>query len=198
MAFPAALLGLVANRWVLGGLAIAAAVYGANAWHQGKIRAAVEARDQAWERALEAERAKRRDAVSAWVLELAERDARWRELYNKAAAERRVVFQTILKEVPFYVTPLADSRCVIPRGFVFLHDAAAAGGAPAVPGGSGGLVDSDSGVALSAVGATVAENYGSCHDAFAEVAEWRRWYPEARAWWEGLRAKLSEPMEAPQ
>jgi hypothetical protein len=35
--------------------------------------------------------------------------------------------QTIIKEVPVYVTNDDDAHCIVPAGFVRLHDAAAAG-----------------------------------------------------------------------
>jgi len=37
----------------------------------------------------------------------------------------RVKGDTIIKEVPIYVTQIDDSRCIIPNGFVRLHTAAA-------------------------------------------------------------------------
>lgn len=43
--------------------------------------------------------------------------------------------ETIIKEVPIYVTPEADATCVLYRGFVRLHDAAAAGRIPEPAGG---------------------------------------------------------------
>ncbi|CAJ0743849.1 Signal peptide protein [Ralstonia mannitolilytica] len=73
----------------------------------------------------------------------------------------RVKGDTVIKEVPRYVTVQADAACVVPRGFVRLHDAAAAG---AVPDPDTGDADAAaSGVALSAVAATVAANYTDSH-----------------------------------
>ena len=69
----------------------------------------------------------------------------------------RLKGDTIIKEVPRYVPIEADAGCVVPRGFVRLHDAAAAG---AVPDSNPGDADAAaSGVALSAVAGTVAGNY---------------------------------------
>lgn len=73
----------------------------------------------------------------------------------------RLKGETIVKEVPRYVPIQADAACVVPRGFVRLHDAAAAGAVPDPDTG-----DSDaapSGVALSAVAGTVAGNYTDSH-----------------------------------
>ncbi|MFV8593083.1 hypothetical protein [Ralstonia pseudosolanacearum] len=73
----------------------------------------------------------------------------------------RLKGDTIIKEVPRYVSVQADAACVIPRGFVRLHDAAAAG---AVPDPDSGDADAAaSGIALSAVASTVAGNYTDSH-----------------------------------
>ena len=73
----------------------------------------------------------------------------------------RVKGDIIIKEVPRYVPAQADAACVVPRGFVRLHDAAAAG---AVPNPDTGDPDAaPAGVALSTVASTVAANYTDCH-----------------------------------
>ncbi|HWV03541.1 hypothetical protein [Ralstonia sp.] len=73
----------------------------------------------------------------------------------------RVKGDTIIKEVPRYVPAQADAACVVPRGFVRLHDAAAAG---AVPDSDTGDADAaPAGVALSTLASTVAANYTDCH-----------------------------------
>jgi hypothetical protein len=196
------LLSLVFNRYTFAAAAAAALAWAGWSWHTSEIdkavEAAVAARDLHWTGEIEAERARHRGLVADWVLEMVAREdaARVRLAKEKAAREAR--FRQLLKEVATYVTPVADSRCVVPRGFVLFHDAAAAGdagppGAAAVPEPGGGSLDADSGVALSAVGSRVAENYAACHEAIAEVTAWRRWYLEARDSWERLRAQLSHP-----
>ncbi|MFK3649283.1 hypothetical protein ACI2IY_12745 [Lysobacter enzymogenes] len=68
---------------------------------------------------------------------------------------------TITKEIPVYVTAKADAACVVPAGFVRIHDAAAANAAPDAAAG-----DPDApaaGVTLSAVADTVTGNYTTCH-----------------------------------
>lgn len=79
----------------------------------------------------------------------------------------REVGRTIEREVPVYVTQQADAACPIPRGFVQLHDAAAAGVPPAV--GAGDPDARAEGIALSTVTATVAGNYGACHENAAQL-----------------------------
>lgn len=69
--------------------------------------------------------------------------------------------QTIIKQVPVYVSAEADRACTVPAGFVRLHDAAAAS-LPA-PDPAGAADARPAGVALSTVAATVAGNYTACN-----------------------------------
>lgn len=81
--------------------------------------------------------------------------------YVDRVREVRVKGDTIIQKVPVYVTAQADAACTVPVGFVRLHDAAATNTAPDDPS------DSDaqpSGVALSAVAATVADNYTAYYE----------------------------------
>lgn len=73
----------------------------------------------------------------------------------------RLKGDTIIKEVPRYVPVQADAACVVPRGFVRLHDAAAAGTLPNPD--TGDADAAPAGVALSTVASTVAANYTDCH-----------------------------------
>lgn len=101
----------------------------------------------------------------------------------------RLVTRTLVKEVPVHVTPDADARCIVPVGFVRIHDAAAAGrpvseparepDAPAgdAPSDRAGPLDAPSQTTLSGVAEAVAENYGSCHgdlNRFRELQAWIR------------------------
>lgn len=79
----------------------------------------------------------------------------------------REIGSTLEREVPVYVTQQADAACAVPRGFVQLHDAAAAGVPP-----TRDSIDPDArteGLALSTVAATVAGNYTSCHETVAQL-----------------------------
>lgn len=78
---------------------------------------------------------------------------------------------------------LKDGR-VVPLGFVRLHDAAASGSAPSFPSTTGGPLDAPSSVPLSAVSATVVENYGVAYDWRSEALTWRDWYAEQKAAWD--------------
>lgn len=80
--------------------------------------------------------------------------------------------ETLIKEIPIYVTPQADSACIVPRGFVRLHDAAATGVAPEPAG------DADAaaaGVELSAVAGTVASNYTACRENAEQLMALQAW-----------------------
>ena len=85
---------------------------------------------------------------------------------------------TIIKEVPVYVPVQADAACTINRGFVRLHDAAAAGELPEP------ARDADAapaGVALSAVAGTVATNYQTCHENAEQLRALQGWVREMDA-----------------
>lgn len=103
----------------------------------------------------------------------------YRDVEAKQAAAR-IVYRDIIKEVPRYVTVEADAKCVVPVGFVRLHDAAAAGRLPGVAG-SPGELDRPSGVALSDVSRVVVDNYHTAND-WRTVAEgWQAWYQQQKA-----------------
>jgi len=82
---------------------------------------------------------------------------------------------TIIKEVPVYVPVQADAACTINRGFVRLHDAAAAGELPEP------ARDADAaatGLALSAVAGAVAANYQICHENAEQLRALQVWVGE--------------------
>lgn len=80
---------------------------------------------------------------------------------------------TITREVPVYVTPQADAACIVPTGFVRVHDSAAA--AQPMPGPAGAADARPSGVALSTVAGTVADNYTTCHATAAQLIALQAW-----------------------
>ena len=82
---------------------------------------------------------------------------------------------TIIKEVPVYVPVQADAACTINRGFVRLHDAAAAGELPE-PARDADAAPAD--VALSAVAGTVAANYQTCHENAEQLRALQVWITE--------------------
>lgn len=105
---------------------------------------------------------------------------------TQVAAERvrvQTVTKTLVQKVNVYVPAAADTKCVVPVGFVRFHDAAAAG----LSGPSGGPDETPSGVPLSAVALTLAGNYGIAHDWRAEALGWRDWYVKEKAAWDAAR-----------
>lgn len=93
----------------------------------------------------------------------------------------RVIYKTgktITKEVPVYVTPAADAACTLNRGFVRLHDAAAANvlPGPAEPADAG-----PAGIALSAATEVIADNYTTCHATRNQLVKLRDWVRETHA-----------------
>ena len=84
---------------------------------------------------------------------------------------------TIIKEVPVYVPVRRCCVCTINRGFVRLHDAAAAGELPEP------ARDADAaaaGIALSAVAGTVAANYQTCHENAEQLRALQTWIREMK------------------
>ncbi|REE92643.1 hypothetical protein [Cupriavidus plantarum] len=79
--------------------------------------------------------------------------------YIDRAAAIRAASANITKELPRYVPTQADAACTVPAGFVRLHDAAAAGAV--LDPDSGDFDAAPSGVSLSAVAGTVADNYAA-------------------------------------
>ncbi len=85
---------------------------------------------------------------------------------------------TIIKEIPVYVPVQADAACAINRGFVRLHDAAAASELPEP------ARDADAapaGIALSAVAGTVTANYQTCHENAEQLRALQTWGREMDA-----------------
>jgi alpha-D-ribose 1-methylphosphonate 5-triphosphate synthase subunit PhnG len=85
---------------------------------------------------------------------------------------------TIIKEVPIYVPVQADAACTINRGFVRLHDAAAAGELPE-PAGDAHAAAAD--IALSAVAGTFSANYQTCHENAEQLRALQAWVREMQA-----------------
>ncbi len=84
---------------------------------------------------------------------------------------------TLIQEVPVYVPIHADAACTVHRGFVSLHDAAAAGESPTAPGDANAPAE---GLALSAVAATVVSNYQTCHENAEQLKALQDWIRQTR------------------
>ncbi|WP_300246018.1 hypothetical protein [Pseudomonas sp.] len=93
---------------------------------------------------------------------------------------------TITKEVPIYVSKAADNACVVPAGFVRVHDAGAANLPMAA--GPGVADDATSGLALSTVAASVVDNYSQCHANAEQLKALQQWVRESQALLQGAPA----------
>ena len=71
----------------------------------------------------------------------------------------------------------ADAACTINRGFVRLHDAAAAGDLPEP---ARGVDATAAGLALSTVAGTVAANYQTCHENAEQLRALQTWIREMK------------------
>lgn len=131
-------------------LALLAAA-GAGAWFTDRYRETVRRTTEA--ETLVASLRAQLDNTDAGVVEVTK--------YVDRVQTIRVKGDTIVKEIPRYVTVEADAACTVPGGFVRLHDAAAAGGVLGQD--PGGADAAPSGVPLSAVADTVASNYTTGH-----------------------------------
>ena len=145
----------------------------------GRARTQAERQARAHEAALEAlvrDHAALR-SQSAEALDRAERNAR--QLKGK------------LHDILSLVTPQADRACLVPAGFVWLHDVSARERGDSASAAEGASVsergppnaDSPSGIALSAVAATVSANYAECHTRLEVLDAWQLWYANALAAW---------------
>jgi hypothetical protein len=94
--------------------------------------------------------------------------------YRDKIVKVKEIGETIIKEVPVYVTAQDDLSCDIGRGFVELHDAAAANRLPN-PSPTGESNETFTGPRLSDVGRTVTINYGKFHEMRTQCAALQDW-----------------------
>lgn len=76
-------------------------------------------------------------------------------------------------EIPRYVTPAADRRYLLPDGFVWLHNAAAAGVPLHDPAGNPDAASED--VAASEAAGVIVGNYGICHENAEQLSALQEW-----------------------
>ena len=81
----------------------------------------------------------------------------------------------IIKEVPKYITKNDDAQCVIPNGFVLLHDSASRN---EIPDATRGVDAGASEVKLSGVATTVTENYTTYHKVAEQLKALQDWVKE--------------------
>jgi hypothetical protein len=170
--FVRVFLAILTNRYVMGLGLLAVALLAIHEWDVRKI-------EVKHEKKIAAEVAKRHEAVSEFVVSMSTRTT---ALQADLAAERSKIkteTQTLLKTVTNYVSANADSKCVVPAGFVQHHNASWGVSALSLP--AVELVEKPSGIPLSCVGSVSSENAGSAKEWRSEALGWRRWYAERSA-----------------
>lgn len=90
--------------------------------------------------------------------------------------------ESIVKEIPKLITATADGQCVIPNGFVLLHDSASRN---EVPDSSGVTNEAASGVKLSGVAETITENYTTYHKVAEQLRSLQEWVKEQKRVYNG-------------
>lgn len=90
--------------------------------------------------------------------------------YLPAITKIQTVTETIIKEVPTYVS---DNDCPMSPGFRVLHDAAAAGELP-----DRARIADATAVSAPAIAETVAENYGTCLENAKRLEGLQEWITE--------------------
>ena len=99
---------------------------------------------------------------------------------------------TIVKEVTKYVTVEADAHCVIPRGFVWLHDKSLAGENPDVPGSDPGDVDAATDFKLSEVATVTGNNNAECVARGQIIKAWQDWYAKEKRTFEKAQSMIRD------
>lgn len=84
----------------------------------------------------------------------------------------------IYEKVPQYITKEDDSRCVIPNGFVILHDSAVHNTVPETPRDSN---EGTSGIELSEATKVIVKNYGTYHEVVEQLLALQKWVREMEA-----------------
>lgn len=108
---------------------------------------------------------------------------------SKILVQTKIQYQTIVKEVPTYVTPAMDRSFPLSVGFVRVLDAGALGlDVAAVPGPAGLADDTASPIAPSDAAKTLVGNDEICRQTQQMVLGWQSWYTEQRSAWDKARA----------
>lgn len=133
----------------------------------------------------------------ALAKQTAEAAATVREIGQRlnTAARQKQETKTIIKEVKTYVTQQSDAACTIPAGFVWLHNQSLAGEAVGVAAGRPADVDAPTGLALSTVAATVADNNAECVERGAVIAAWQDWYKRNKDSYERAAAQMNQAVD---
>lgn len=84
----------------------------------------------------------------------------------------------ILKEIPKFISKDADAQCVVPNGFVVLHDSASRN---EVPDSTRGVDEGASKVKLSGIAETVTTNYTTYYQVSEQLKALQEWVKEQQS-----------------
>ena len=100
------------------------------------------------------------------------------KIVTKYIIKTQVIKETgnaIIKEIPVYITKTDDVKCVVPNGFVLLHDSASRNEVPVAP---GRINESASDVKISEVAGTVITNYTTYYQIAEQLKSLQDWVRE--------------------
>lgn len=123
-----------------------------------------------------------REKVAKMEAEIAQKEAESAETTTKVVTkyvDRVTVVKekgdVIIKEIPNYISKDSDAKCVVPNGFVSLHDAAAKN---EIPNATRDANEGASAVKISGVAATVTENYTTYYQISEQLKSLQEWVRE--------------------
>jgi len=123
--------------------------------------------------------------VAEVKLEMAKKDAASAEATTKVVTKYvtvdRIVKEkgdAILKEIPKFISKDADAQCVVPNGFVVLHDSASRN---EVPDTTRGVDEGASKVKLSGIAETVTTNYTTFYQVSEQLKALQEWVKEQQS-----------------
>ena len=110
--------------------------------------------------AIEAE-SKRQDEIKVVYRDRIQTVTKLGERVEVQVDKVRIQTRTLIKEVPIYVTKEAESRCIVPNGFVSLYNSSARGANPPAP---SEFDEEASRIGLASVLSTSVQNNGTCRE----------------------------------
>ena len=116
----------------------------------------------------------------------------------KAAQDATQKVKVVIQEVPKYVSVKADSECVITSGFTWLWDLSLGAEYAGLPLSKPDNVDQETGIKISTVASTAAENNAECVERGAVIDAWQSWYTDTKKSWDATAAKLPKPPPIPK
>ena len=123
--------------------------------------------------------------VAEAKLEMAKKDTASAEATTKIVTKYvtvdRIVKEkgdAIIKEIPKFISANADAQCVVPNGFVVLHDSASRN---EVPDSTRGVDEGASKVKLSGIAETVTTNYTTYYQVSEQLKALQQWVKEQQS-----------------